>query len=504
MVKVNLLNSHVYVFILSVLLGIVIISVYSIFKPEETVPYNFDPYPNVAPTDLPDPNRPTDTCWNKLTPCDNFGNCSACSNDEYKCTEVSQEQADNKYYTFNGINVPKGNWCLPADKNPDPQCNLYTGRWIWSYDPAYCNSITPGSTQCWKCECLYPSLFNGPGCNTQIGCQNTSLRSNSLSQPNNKLFSNNSFFKEGCAWDPSGSPSGNCEGVFNYTPYDKDKDGNPWFVCDCADVSTGQYFNRLPGDPHSCHLNPCSSSMGSTLSSDINITNDSVSCECESTNLAKAPLGDYKNTCVLIENSCYNGGWDSGAQKCTCGSGPYWERSCKNTLFNINNDTDLPDCEMPSNMLGSECVNLCERQQCNNGSDCISCGPGSSTGIGLCLFDSEWNVLKDPDQVHAICDCSSTQPPSGTTYIGGFFGPTCSNQCLKDGTKIYWKDQWGHVHPNSQGCNCCCSLSIETHSDYYGLDEYETCGSYGWPSGSRPPDPRCLPASTTCEDKAVE
>ena len=229
--SISLLNTHVFVFISVIIITVIIISIYNMIAPESSMPFNFDPFPKQTPSRLPDPSHQTDTCWDRLTPCDSSGECSSCSESEYKCVSVSKGEADRKFYHFNGINVPTGKWCLPKDNNPNPICNSYTGRWIWSFDPAYCASIGAKGQQCWKCECLYPSLFSGAdgGCNTSTACQNDSIMNKSAvsKQPDNKLIGT-SIAKsslQGCTWDPTNAkanPEGKCEDIYNYTPFDKD------------------------------------------------------------------------------------------------------------------------------------------------------------------------------------------------------------------------------------------------------------------------------------------
>src|SRR5690606_33590664 len=137
-----------------------------------------------------------------------FGNCSSCSASEYKCQNVTQSQSDSKFFHFNGINVPKGQWCLPKDTNPNQNCSEYAGRRIWVFDPEYCADKSTNG-QCWKCECLYPYMFasSEEGCTTKVACQNDSSYANSADtgQPTSNLeatFSNDNI-QQGCVWDPT-------------------------------------------------------------------------------------------------------------------------------------------------------------------------------------------------------------------------------------------------------------------------------------------------------------
>ncbi len=468
-VSISLINNHVFVFVAIVIIGIVLISVYMMIKPEKSTPFYFSPFPTESPSSLPDPSRPTDTCWNKLTPCDSEGQCSACSLDEYHCVTVTQEQEDQKYYHFNGINVPKGKWCLPKDGNPNPVCNTFTGKWLWVYDPEYCAIVSPGHSQCWKCECKYPNLFSGSetGCNTKLACQNDSIKTKSDTQPKNQLVGSECSKSNlhGEVWDPTSNNSDT--DIYNYTPYDKDKDGNPWFVCDCNDNSDGQFFSRLPHDPHTCHLEPCYSYLNSNLKG-LECDKDGCqesNCECLCSGpFAKSPSGKFKNSCVLITNACGQFGYNNKEQTCECGDGPNWPRKCKNSVTGVNmDDESLPDCKEPANALGSECINPCEESKCAHKSLCVSCGSYSYKSDPICNNPQ----YGDPEKAHYVCDCSSaTTPPKP---FSGYNGQNCQYMCLADGTTIGYTDpgkSWdpGHLF-ECWSCSCCCSSRKEKDWD---------------------------------------
>ena len=505
MVSISLLNNHIFVFIAVVIISLVIISTYNMIAPEHSTPFNFDPFPKETPSKLPDPSRQTDTCWNKLTMCDSSGECSACSSGEYKCTTISKDEADRKFYHYNGINVPAGKWCLPKDNNPNPICNSFTGRWLWTFDPEYCASVGSGGQQCWKCECLYPSLFSGAneGCNTSLACQNDSLltKSASIGQPDNKLTGSGvaKLSVQNCTWDPTKQTKDDkCGDVYNYTPYDKDKDGNPWFTCSCKDTKSGQYFTKLPGDPQTCHLESCYKYLGNTVPG-LTCSGHSCSCNCDNTNFAKSPGGKFADTCVLISNSCGHFGWDDDRKECSCGNGPSWPRKCKNSTTGVNMDEkELPDCVLPENALGSECFNPCEASVCNHGAPCISCGPDSvKSGVEQCRMDSDnGTMLSDPTKIHAICDCSvgdspPARPDGKPTHFGGYYGPSCSTLCLQDGTKIEEHGVLGSGD-GSQSCACCCSLRSKVEQDLWVLYVSERCDG-SRPTPDKPADPVCLP-----------
>lgn len=509
MATYSLLNRNTFIFILVMIFTALVLSIYLTLVPEQTMPFNFMPFPKEAPTSLPDPAHHTDKCWDTLTPCDSFGNCSACSSGEYGCVAVDDENAG--LYHFNGISVPAGKWCLPTDNNPQPICNTKTGRWVWTFDEEYCNSVGAGKSQCWKCECLYPSIYadSKGGCNKKVGCVNTNIMAGGVdTQSNNKLVAtacaNSNLSKANCVWDPSDPSTGTgaCESVYDFTPYDKDINGNPWFACSCAAVGpNGQNFTSLPNDPYTCHLDACtkyigykgggmSAGCGRSCSSE----GENCYCQCNQTNMAKSPGGDYSGTCVLISNSCGSFGYDETKQSCNCGEGPYWERKCRSPNTNINMDKpELPLCQNAANALGSECYNPCEEKTCNNGAPCISCGPGSTKAFAECAFDDNGNLRQNPDEIHAICACAMGNKPDPTTVYGGYNGPTCSNMCLKGGTHIRTVkglDSTQHV----SSCACCCSQRVKRVDDTaWGIDHHYECDG-DWPEVSAPAESVCLPS----------
>lgn len=462
MAIINILNSHVFVFIAVLLLAIIVFAFYEMIRPENSVPYNFNPIPQLAPTDLPDPAHKTDSCWSKLTPCDSEGQCSACSTGQYKCVQVSEEEADQGYYHFNGITIDRpGSYCLPQDNNPNPVCNLYTGRWLWVYDPAYCSTHAPDSDhpdQCWKCECLYPTLYSdsNTGCTTQQACQNRSPLSHSTFQPENVLIGSKYAPKElqGVQWDPI---SGVDKNILTYSPYTTDKDGNPWFVCNCKANTSNQFFTTLPNDPHTCHLEPCYSYYGSTAkglnpSCDYDSNGNDCYCSC-STNTAVAPeVSAYKGTCVSVQGSCGNGGYDDKSGKCVCGA-PYWQVQCRSTFANTGNG-DLPECQnVNTNALGSQCVDPCQPNPCQHETKCITHAPSSDVPGSLPF---------------ATCDCSSypdSQAPPPKFEWGGQY---CADQCLPAGTTI----STGGINYHNPCASEACCCSGQSHATTHGIGEW--------------------------------
>ena len=504
---ISLINGHVFVFIVVFILSLIIISIYIMITPELDIPYKFDPFPNETPSALPDPTGGVtrDKCFSTLTACDSNGQCNSCDITEYECKNV---KTDNMY-SFNGINVPVGNWCLRKDNNPNPQCNPLTGRWIWTFDPDYCGNHG-GNTQCWKCHCLYPNMYSGEdtGCETQIGCQNDSSQTilSGLQQNGNILKPTSCAPKSinGCVWGPNGSTQNGCENISQLGPYDQDMSGNPLFSCACNDTSSQQYFTTLPNDPYSCHLEPCFAYMNST-SKGLQCNTDSCgmvsgncSCNCP-TNFAKSPSGNYQGTCVLVSGSCGPFAYNEQEGKCMCGEGPYWERKCKSVYTGVNMDnTDIPDCKDPQNALGSECFNPCEGVQCKSGSPCISCGPTSYQTVSGCNLSPNGLLLAE-DQAsipHSYCDCSQTTTTVPSGYAG-FGGQYCDKECLADNSSLK-----SYLFGNSKGdcnCNCCCSQDYQ-HVDKFWIISTELACKGDWPTKDNPGESLCSPIADNCTD----
>lgn len=463
--RLSVFNSHTSTFLSVVLVSVLLISVYMMIAPEPGVPYNFDPFPKEAPVDLPDPSRHTDTCWNKLTPCDEEGMCSACSLGEYKCLHVTKEEGEKKRYHFNGINVPEGKWCVPKDDNPNPTCNEHTGRWLWVFDEEYCAKVNNGKSQCWKCECLYPSIYSDPenGCNTKQVCQNTSIRTKDKRQPSNSLQGSEFGMDKyaGKTWDPTKADD---SGILSYSPYDKDSAGNPLFKCQCDSNAGNQYFTRLDNDPYKCHLEPCYGYFGNQERG----LNANGVCEC-GTNTALSPSGKWKNTCVLISGSCGNYGYDKSSGVCTCGGGPWWPTECKSSLTGVKMERDdLKECLEPENALGSECRNPCEEQVCEHNTVCTSIDAWTSK-----------------------CDCNTGDP---APHPWQWSGKTCANRCLKDGTII--KKRNGFNMNWCYRCSCCCSEDWHRTRNVLSSWYKEVCktGSRPDPQGSGPCGYKCGPS----------
>ena len=417
MKTINLFNTDIVVFIIAVICTILFLSFFNIIKPDKTTPYNFVPYPQFSPKDIPDNNINTTSdsnCFNKLTECDSEGKCSSCGI-EYKCTNVSQKGD----YTFNNMTVPEGNWCLPENLS-NQSCNRNTGGWIWVNDPAYCQNLnsqignSKNPNQCWKCECKYPNLYGSIISDQHNDC--------SIPVENNgKLFATREAqledpsIKEGDIWDPSSSNTN----ILQYNPYQLTKTGKPYFKYKCNDG----YLN-LPNDPYKCHPDICSiPNSGSNhgiakLKGDTNDKN-TLYCGCNdsSVGLNTIPDGKLKGKCFKKENVCST--WD-GTSCGNCGSNTSYSVQCKSNYANTDRN-DLIACVDKENPVGIQCINGCNGISCQNG--------------GTLRLDT----TKNPPE--CSCDCST-----GSILIDGktvtprdnpdwtWSNSSCTNACLKSGT----------------------------------------------------------------------
>jgi hypothetical protein len=434
MVERKLLNTEVYVFIIVVLISIVIFTLYRLVRPELDLPYNFTPFPNVSPKDLPDAQTSGGSCSRKLTPCDELGKCSTCGEQDYECVNVT----DPNRFVINNINVPVGNWCLPK-QNPTQSCNEYTGRWTWVTDPDYCPAVNDGKNQCWKCLCLYPDLFDGTetGCTTQKACKNTSAILSRLSnqdQSKNVLVGVKGSIYENQVWDPTGADTK----VLLANPYSVDDTGKPMFECKCGgndDVS----FAKLPNDPYSCHLDACFKNTSYNHSGAV-CDDDNCTCTCGVSGTFIVPKsigGDFSGTCVFETDVCgTTGTWDPSTSKCNCPTGI--PEDC--TSDHVPGSTG-PQCPTPTNPVGKTCVDPCSAQPCQNKGTCtIPVGgvcPGGSVGCSsspnaccMCAIDGDYQYNGDccedkciRDQVNYKTDFSGTGGDSSQIWVTG----TCCN-----------------------------------------------------------------------------
>lgn len=376
---INTLN--IFIFIVTFIISLLIIILYNLIKPQFTKPvYNFTPFPTIEPTNIPNDNIENNkSCSSKLYKCDPKFGCVTCTDgDDYECTPVSQSEN----VVVNGTKVEPGYWCLPKGKK-ELGCGTYTGRAIWSEQ---------NGKQQWKCVCLYPDLFGGDNCLTQLACQDVS---NPGYQSDNMLQNR----KTGNIWNPN-DPNFDPE---NTTPYDIDENGDPLYVCQCnqnKDESNKVKFVNLPGDPYRCHLEPC------TPEHTLKMWNSETGlCDCTSNGLTSDQFvhSNVTGQCLNQSDFCT---WDDDKNQCKkCGQNSV-VATCESNTMKRNSYTDEP---CPKNPGGSYCKFPCQgpggQPYCENG------------GVGT-IVDGKCK-----------CQCINS---------GGacFSGDKCEKSCLLDGITV--------------------------------------------------------------------
>ena len=224
----TVIGKHYLTFSLVFSVALVLFVLYTVLAPEQTH-FNFSPFPTVSPKDLPDNKIAGNSCYDTLTQCDAMGGCSKCTS-EFSCTRVEE---GGQRYVFNNLPVPAGDFCLPSISQDTGTCNVYTGQWLWT---------SGADKQKWECDCLYPSVYSGSDCGTQVACQNQFIerfRPNAQSpQPliNSTLKSTADIpgtnIKKGTEWNPNASGADAAE-VLKINPLSVLPDGSPMFACDC-------------------------------------------------------------------------------------------------------------------------------------------------------------------------------------------------------------------------------------------------------------------------------
>ena len=397
----NLNTGHFFVGVTVFIVTLLSVIFFIIVRPSYTSQrYNFSPFPTVEPKDIPNVNiSAITTCTKELKKCEpGKGDCDLCG-DGFECTQV-----DNEEVVVNGLKVPPGTWCLPGGKD-DLGCGTYTGRAVWS-------DRQDGTTvkQKWSCVCLYPSLFGGNDCMTQLACKDNN---STIDQTANILQS-----ADGTTWDPS-NPNFN---PGNTTPYDMDENGNPKYTCTCGAKGSdsnpdtdGVTFVRMPNDPYRCHLEPC------TVKHNTQMWNsDNYTCDCKTGGVNVGAYVHSNVTGQCLNQTDFNGcSWNYDKNECSCpGSGPITlvPETCKSDTMTRSSYTSSTPC--PLNPGGSFCDNPCSPNgipYCKNGGICT-------------LVDNK-----------ASCRCVD----SNTTH---FSGDQCEKSCFKNGTLV---TSGGHNH------SCC-------------------------------------------------
>jgi hypothetical protein len=366
-------------------------------------------------------------CNRTLTPCVN-GECINCPNN-FECLTVTED--DNTNLVFNGGIVPIGKWCLP--KKSKKNCNRYTGRRVWTAD----------GEQTWKCECLYPRLFGNnsttDGCIAKYACNNPihpDTDDNTNPKIGNKLIGTEHAPKElqGEIWDPLYQEKTE---VLMANPYTTNKDGKPWFSCQCNSKTAGVEMSRLPDSPYMCHVDQCW--LGNKIAGIEAQTDGTVQCDCKGGGGQTIPEGKRAGTCFNVPLACGDGGtWNSTEGMCKCKIG--CSVKCGSKQYGLTGDKDVNGKEImcETNPAGRMCYNMCEEQEpCQNGGTCTpictEAGPDFSC---ICTTDTK------TQRYFTGKDCSD-------------FCYTAGHQCSSEHCDSTPVGQ--HCYCQGDGCTKCCN-----------------------------------------------
>ena len=301
MINIRSFNTHIFALIFIILITILTVMFFELVKPDNIKrEFNYDAFPNIKPTDLPEPTLASgSSCLSSLKTCNSDIDCGDCG-DNFACTDTETE------HIVDGVRVPAGKFCLPK-KDGDAICNVHTGKWVWASE---------GGDQNWKCVCRYPSLYtdSDSGCTKQVACGDSTVPLKFQSDaPSESDYS----YKKGDVWDPVNLQSENLS-VNPFSTF-KDSNGNtlPLLACDCT--SSGNV--RLPNDPYVCHPDYCTDYDGNengegytaaVLDENGYATGD---CDCENAKfgnetqvLQTIPVGKLRGLCYNPDRVCSGSG----------------------------------------------------------------------------------------------------------------------------------------------------------------------------------------------------
>ena len=217
--------------------------------------------------------------------------CNNCANGLHSCFQVTDENPFKLDIGDDTVNVPNGNWCLPAKIESRP-CNRFTGYPVLTKlnDTEYA----------WRCQCKYPSLFNNQGvfgdCINQVACN---------SQGDLVCPDGSDYCTHGDLW-----------------PVDESKSWDPTLgVCKCNPGTT--YINESNTDKR-CVSDTCD--PGTTVGGDCDCSNIvSISnvlpyntfIKCPTDLPAETSLCKYSKQC--IKDPCNpHGHYNKNTQQCDC------------------------------------------------------------------------------------------------------------------------------------------------------------------------------------------
>lgn len=446
---------QLYGMIFLVIVVIVVSSFVDIVRPEPIVAYNYNAFPNVHPSNLPDgSSASSNDCRQTLTPCDEEGKCSHCGEADFKCTAVE----DDGYYQFNNTSVPPGTWCLPK-LNREQTCNKNTGTWVWTTDPS-CSS----GKQCWQCECQYPTLFteSEEGCAFQKACAVTL---------NGKTEMGTLKDKNGTVWDPGAEHD--LPNPLSFDPHT----GAPLYTCDCPKGSL-----VLPNDPYTCHRDKCWDLLGpdvGVVKGVATCKGETCSCNCETGGGVTLPNPSEKaGSCQLKKNLCLNGHYtgagtmnkktkdqfaqyeklikmfeksapamaayyknllktleDAATAHCDCNN--YIHKFCYSDYVKKSSKHNEPCADM-SNYIGEECVNPCNDNPCGEG-QCNIESNKSEFPKGYSCDCSKIKNKRRCDCYHDEDECKDSDKKQ-LVFGGDTCKGTTNTQCSDCNKGPFWPD----------------------------------------------------------------
>ena len=267
--------SHIKVFFIVILLSVAFFCAWACIGPyTDTTTYGVVPFPpgtEYIPVD-------STQCGISPTLCTGQECDTLCKNkdgkNKYGCITVNHP---NVYYLGTKLAVGKS-YCLPNIKQFSPfndkgGCGTYTGRIVWT-------QASDGSGEEWECQCLYPDLYSGGECLTQVACTDSSGVSvgKLVDQTDGKT-----------QWDPTNMSAS----LQNSNPYEKMSNGLPRFQCGCDATSYS-----TPTDPFVCNKNLCYVGMGS--SPDALFDTKTNQCMCKG-GLVKSNISGF---CYPFDAGC--------------------------------------------------------------------------------------------------------------------------------------------------------------------------------------------------------
>ena len=297
---------HVKVFLIVILLSIAFFCAWACIAPytDNTV-YGIVPFPpgtEYIPVD-------STQCGISPTLCSGQNCDTLCKNKDgkskYGCVTIKHP---NVYYLGTKLGVGKS-YCLPNIKqfNDISGCGTYTGRIVWT-------QASDGSLG-WECQCLYPDLYSGGECLSQVACSD--LTGASVGKLTDQTDGKTQ-------WDPANMPAS----LQNSNPYEKMANGSPRFQCACDATSYS-----TPTDPFVCNKNLCYVGMGSTP--DALFDTKTNQCVCNKGTMVKSNISGF---CYPFDAGC-----NPNANTGMCRYGADIYEGGKRLLFKNGNDYYLSD-----------------------------------------------------------------------------------------------------------------------------------------------------------------